>query len=923
MLLCHASPRHEPGTRLLVIHEGACVDAQVEPWPGTSLDVKEGSRHYLRVEGKLLSGWATFSSPEGVPNFAKNEKEEEEATDAASALTDPTATASTPDLKRRSSVLPAVVEATNEDDADADAAAVDEEGPMEGIFTPIRKKIAVHSGCDPTSSERVGALSEKTPVRILQQRKTELGLRVYVSTIPSKSNVLLTMALNEFNHSPQRFPSVAEYEAARVNYCEDIVVREALVEDAITGNQLRIKDQTLHISTATDAVDNARPIPAEWHVHNVLDLVRLLLVPSPNRANGCHSQQPVLVRAGPGTGKTWMAKQAVFTLADRLLRGTTGGNVDGIQLVPIVVFVQRIIYLLREDVKKDGSALSLLERYIQSVYSGKKYESWCEMLMQAYDMRALVVLLDGVDEAAGLRDQIEMFVHKEVVPSGNRVLVTSRPEGVRLETYSKTFVVMNLNQLTNEQQRAVINVQMQGNVFFDHLLSLGEVRKKLDDAYRKIGAMVRNDLETLWGSNLWQNLVDGVPVYDPEMRQKDVSGQRFVAEVTSLSSEFLVNLEAGLKDTDNEAGISLLVQADAACAKYTTYDEGTFEEEVLASMVGEEDELYEHGVAVKLAACLKKMQQAAAEAEAAERAAGGAKAGKSIRAKAEALPKGGKAGDKVAAGDTEADTEEASQDTAQGLWNIISRRTDEIYIVHEAMEQVYTDVMTKLVTEAAKTDEEAKALLNDIEWAVMKDPVRLHEKAHEQCATRFNDKVVCESCISDVTRARVSLHTGAQVKDLVNRLAAGLQLTAEQLMPVQPSQKAAQEEAEEAAAAAGTINSAPISVEVNLMHLDNKFDILDPTHFRYATCQLQIIHKGKSIFVEIEIHFAEILAIGMASNSAALEHYDFFRKRLKGTVPEAELKRAQSQQSTPTGSPAILSEELSPSHVCRSPRDCT
>ena len=45
--------------------------------------------------------------------------------------------------------------------------------------------------------------------------------------------------------------------------------------------------------------------------------------------------------------------------------------------------------------------MSLLERYIASVYSGKKYEAWCTMLMQAYDMRALVVLLDGVDEAAG------------------------------------------------------------------------------------------------------------------------------------------------------------------------------------------------------------------------------------------------------------------------------------------------------------------------------------------------------------------------------------------------------------------------------------------------------------------------------------------------------------------------------------------
>ena len=113
------------------------------------------------------------------------------------------------------------------------------------------------------------------------------------------------------------------------------------------------------------------------------------------------------------------------------------------------------------------------------------------MLMQAYEMRALIVLLDGVDEAAGLRDEIESFVHKELVPSGNRVLVTSRPEGVTLSLYMSRFVIMNLNELTNAQQRSVINIQMQGNIFFDHLLSLGEVRKKLDDAYRKVAAGAR------------------------------------------------------------------------------------------------------------------------------------------------------------------------------------------------------------------------------------------------------------------------------------------------------------------------------------------------------------------------------------------------------------------------------------------------
>ena len=42
------------------------------------------------------------------------------------------------------------------------------------------------------------------------------------------------------------------------------------------------------------------------------------------------------------------------------------------------------------------------------------------MLMQAYEMRALIVLIDGVDEAAGLRDEIEDFIHRELVPSGHR-----------------------------------------------------------------------------------------------------------------------------------------------------------------------------------------------------------------------------------------------------------------------------------------------------------------------------------------------------------------------------------------------------------------------------------------------------------------------------------------------------------------------
>ena len=86
----------------------------------------------------------------------------------------------------------------------------------------------------------------------------------------------------------QRFASAGDYEAARISYCQDMVVREEYVEDAITGNLLRIKDQTLHVSTAADVSDN-RDIPAEWKVDHVVDLVQVLLKPSPLRAMGART----------------------------------------------------------------------------------------------------------------------------------------------------------------------------------------------------------------------------------------------------------------------------------------------------------------------------------------------------------------------------------------------------------------------------------------------------------------------------------------------------------------------------------------------------------------------------------------------------------------------------------------------------------
>ena len=277
-----SNPRHKPGIRLLILYEGACVDACVEPWPEAEIDIKDGSRHLLRVEGKLLSGWVTMINAAGVTIIKRSEELDVDGDGI------PDTEQLAHNTKHAAAQPAAGVSATEgdaggvEEGAPAPEAAVEED--LSGVWVSTRKKgVAIYSGSDPNNSEKLGMLTNKMPVRVLEKRAMEDGaVRAYISTIPAQANILYTTALNEFNHSVQRFATAADYETARGSYCDDMVAREEYVEDAITGNQLRIKDQTLKVSTTADAADN-RDIPAEWKVDNVLDLVVLLLRPSPLR----------------------------------------------------------------------------------------------------------------------------------------------------------------------------------------------------------------------------------------------------------------------------------------------------------------------------------------------------------------------------------------------------------------------------------------------------------------------------------------------------------------------------------------------------------------------------------------------------------------------------------------------------------------
>ena len=88
---------------------------------------------------------------------------------------------------------------------------------------------------------------------------------------------------------------------------------------------------------------------------------------------------------------------------------------------------------------------------------------------------------DGVDEAGDCREAIDEFVLCRLLPSGNRLVCTSRPEGVRRDLYAWRFVVVDLEPLTIDQLcDAIQMLDADEERVFDKLLEAQDVRHKQD-----------------------------------------------------------------------------------------------------------------------------------------------------------------------------------------------------------------------------------------------------------------------------------------------------------------------------------------------------------------------------------------------------------------------------------------------------------
>ena len=565
---------------------------------------------------------------------------------------------------------------------------------------------------------------------------------------------VVRIVLNEFNHCVQTFPSAESYERSRSDYLSQVIDDHLYLEDAITGLGARVLDVTVKVSILTsreaaatgDAslrikLREARLKQPEqfalWSkVRDVTDLVQRLCLPSPRRLLGVHAVQHVLIRSQPSSGKTWCIQQLAYCLATQLQKNHTT-EPNPVRLVPLVCAVKKLFSILhqnhRAQVASDGEAggtnadfdawlsqqiaqrRNLLLNYIEFVYAGE--EKTVQMLRQAFELRGVVLLLDGIDEAGGRRQVLENFVLQVLCPMGIRIVATSRPDGMTLK-FCEAFTIMNLAPLTHDQEEKALRLQLEGDELARRVVEFSRVRRKNDEHYKKTAfpsALARNQVESFEMPDRFL-LANGN--YNPDMRTHILNGGK-------LQLPTLVRPD----DPMTSGTVCALQHGMLGCCD---------DLDRMRSKAGESEEL--------LQALLDAHSWPSTRV-----AANGKRLALLVQKRAE-----GRA----------ADPFRGQAAYAVKLWHLICQRTDAIYSLYESLLNDVVESVLHLL-EQCGLPKEAFTMQE------LKDPVALHEDAMDAYFERFQDGTH-EACATDIIRTRIVCDSHASMLELLQLVQRGL-----------------------------------------------------------------------------------------------------------------------------------------------------
>ena len=436
------------------------------------------------------------------------------------------------------------------------------------------------------------------------------------------------------------------------------------------------------------------------------------------------------------------------------------------------------------------------------------------------------------------------------------MVVTSRPSGiVDASKYVDKFVIMNLLPLASEQQRRIIQVQMEDDEFFNNLFASSNIRVVMDALYDKIlNAEEQRQIENVAGPNLFK-LEDGR--YDPQMRQVIVDGSRLISvlkEGVAYASATIRELDEALTTSgilaefdrgisaDSEAQVQALLSTRSIPAKmhsaaqrlaklskrlkseFREFDEALTASGILAKL----DTGISADPKAQLQALLPLLATSSIPKEMHSNVQRLAQLSKTLRLR-------GRLGKRL------------EFESTLALWTDIARHTDEMYIVGELLFPTFESGMNELVTAAGLAK---KCLM----IGPLKDPIRIYEKAVDDYAKRFKDGVPPEACITDMLRCLTLCSDGPGMLKLLLLVAqdGGFHFT----------------------------TADGVKARLVLIEIKNKFKKCSPTHFRNAMLKLLLHAKGTSMFVELQVHHEDIKHTEADMDGHRL--YEYFRSFYKG-----------------------------------------
>jgi hypothetical protein len=214
------------------------------------------------------------------------------------------------------------------------------------------------------------------------------------------------------------------YVTARAEYVAHVKQTWRSIVDLITGVALDVEKELVNMKLVPEGTVESGEVLLKT---NAIDALANVIASDSRvgRTSGGLKSHAVLIRAAPGTGKSWGMQKVALRLA----------QIDSAESLPLLITVQELARMLSSG-STEGA--NLIEWYIGQKFGDRP--SFVRMLVESYRARALVVILDGVDEAASLKSRLWELILDELVPPsttrenqlrrGLRLIVTSRPEGV-------------------------------------------------------------------------------------------------------------------------------------------------------------------------------------------------------------------------------------------------------------------------------------------------------------------------------------------------------------------------------------------------------------------------------------------------------------------------------------------------------------